>query len=162
LALLFNVAKSTINRWKKTHREFWDSIRAGKDLFDTTVVEASFLKRCTGYNFTEITREPMITKVINGDGTQEEVYKMTVTKRVRKHVTPDSRGCMDWLCNRAPDRWKKSKHVAITGQDAGPVRTESMVTVPSGPMTIAEWEAEVKEAHKHDKEIEPGQIPGNA
>jgi hypothetical protein len=37
-----------------------------------------------------------------------------------------------------------------------------MVTLPSGPMSIAQWEKEVAEARKNDKPIEPGQIPGNA
>jgi len=162
LAKLFNVQKSTINNWKKEYPEFKAALKAGKDTFDIEVVEKSFLKRCTGYNFTEITREPQITKVMHGDGTQEEVYKMVVTKRVRKHVVPDAKGCMDWLTNRAPDRWKKSKHVEITGRDGGPVKTESLVALPSGPMTIEQWEKEVKAARVHDKTIEPGQIPGNA
>ena len=160
LSKLFNVSKSTINRWKHDHPEFWDSIKAGKDVFDTTVVEASFLKRCTGYAFNETTREPQITKVMKGDDTQEEISGMVVTKRVRKHVVPDAKGCMDWLTNRAPDRWKKVKHVEITGEKGGPIKAESMVAIPSGPMSIAQWEAEVREARKADPELEPGQIPG--
>lgn len=154
LAKLFNVSKSTINRWKKAYPQFWDSIKVGKDLFDTTVVEQSFLKRCTGFYFNETTREP----TTNAQGET----KMTVTKRVRKYVVPDAKGCMDWLTNRAPDRWKKSKHVEITGEKGGPIKTESMVAVPSGPMSIAQWEAEVREARKADPEVEPGHIPGNA
>ena len=162
LANLFNVSKRTIDYWKHKHLEFLHSIKAGKNKFDTEVVEKAFLKRCTGFSYNETTRKPQITKVLKGDGSEEEVTKMTVTKRVRKYVTPDPRGCMDWLTNRAPDRWKKSKHVAITGQDAGPVKTESLVAVPSGPMTITEWEAQVREARKHDTELDPTHIPGSA
>ena len=162
LSLLFNVAKSTINEWKKNYPEFKEALKRGKDLFDTTVVEKAFLKRCTGFTYNETTREPQITKVLKGDGTEEEKYKMVVTKRVRKMVVPDAKGCMDWLTNRAPDRWKKSKHVEITGQGGGPIRTESMVAVPSGPMSIEQWEAEVTEARKHDKDFDPTQTPGRA
>lgn len=161
LAHLFDVAKSTINEWKKNHPEFKAALKEGKDFFDTEVVEKAFLKRCTGFAYNETTREPQITKVLKGDGTEEEKYKMVVTKRVRKMVVPDAKGCMDWLTNRAPDRWKKSKHVEITGQGGGPIRTESMVAVPSGPMSIEQWEAEVREARKHDKEFDPTQA-GNA
>lgn len=161
LAHLFDVAKSTINEWKKNHPEFKAALKEGKDFFDTEVVEKAFLKRCTGFAYNETTRKPQITKVLKGDGTEEEKYKMVVTKRVRKMVVPDAKGCMDWLTNRAPDRWKKSKHVEITGQGGGPIRTESMVAVPSGPMSIEQWEAEVREARKHDKEFDPTQA-GNA
>ena len=88
---------------------------------------------------------------------------MVITKKVTKHVVPDAKGCMDWLCNRAPDRWKKVKHVEITGAAGGPVQTEmKLVALPSGPMSIAQWEQEVKEARVHDKEIDPGTVPGNA
>lgn len=164
LARLFNVVKSTINEWKKTYPEFKQALKDGKDIFDTTKVEKSFLKRCTGYKFTETTREPA---TLNRQDPEDETKlieytEMLVTRRVTRHVVPDAKGCMDWLCNRDPTRWKKLKHVEITGKDGGPVKTTGMVAVPSGPMTIAEWEAEVKEARKNDLEVEPGLIPGNA
>lgn len=159
LSKLFNVSKSTINNWKKDFPEFKAALKAGKDVFDSTKIEASFLKRCTGYAFNETTREPV--KWLNPKTGLEET-KMAVTKRVRKYVVPDAKGCMDWLCNRQPDRWKKSKHVEITGDKGGPVKTESLVLLPSGPMSIEQWEKEVREARKHDKQIEPGQVPGNA
>jgi len=163
LAHLFDVAKSTINEWKKNHPEFKVALKEGKDFFDTEVVEKAFLKRCTGFYYNETTREPTPcgTKVDPESGLETEATKLVVTKRVRKMVVPDAKGCMDWLTNRAPDRWKKSKHVEITGQGGGPIRTESMVAVPSGPMSIEQWEAEVKEARKHDKEFDPTQAPGS-
>lgn len=105
---------------------------------------------------------PWGTKVDPKSGLEVEITKMMLTKRVRKVITPDAKGCMDWLTNRAPDRWKKSKHVEITGKDGGPVKTESIVAVPSGPMSIEQWETEVKEARKHDTEFDPTQFPDSA
>ena len=61
---------------------------------------------------------------------------------------------MDWLCNRQPDRWKKLKHVELSGKDGRPVKTESLVAVPSGPMSIEQWEKQVKEARENDKKAE--------
>jgi len=153
LATLFSVAKSTINAWKHDHPEFKKQMQAGKDRFDSEKVERAFYKRCTGYAFTEITREPMPVGQEEDpkSGLLREVTKMVVTKRVRKHVTPDAKGCMDWLCNRRPDRWKKLKHVEISGKDGGPVKTSGLVAVPSGPLSIAEWERQVKEAIANDK-----------
>lgn len=163
LSKLFNVAKSTINEWKKEYPDFKKALKDGKDTFDTTKVEKAFFKRCTGYKFTETTREPGIFRPQDGKPMVIENPEMVVTRKVTRHVVPDAKGCMDWLCNRMPSRWKKLKHVEITGKDGGPVKTETgMVAVPSGPMTIEEWEKEVKEARKHDTDVEPGQIPGNA
>jgi len=159
LAALFDVCRATISNWKKDYPEFKAALKRGKDVFDTEVIEKAFFKRCTGFAYNETTKEPV--EWTNPKTGQQE-SKMMVTKRVRKMVVPDAKGCMDWLTNRAPDRWRKSKHVEITGRDGGPVKTESMVAVPSGPMSIAQWEAEVKEARKTDVEIDPGQIPGNA
>ena len=163
MARLFDVSRRTIDYWKHRHLEFLRSIKAGKEKFDTEVVEKAFLKRCTGFYYNETTREPVTVDEIDPEtGDLVKVTKMMVTKRVRRCVVPDAKGCMDWLTNRAPDRWKKSKHVEITGRDAGPVKTESLVAVPSGPMSISQWEAEVAEARKKDTPVEPGQIPGNA
>ena len=161
LSLLFDVSKSTINRWKKDHPQFWDSIKSGKEKFDYEVVEKAFLKRCTGFSYNETIWEPVIVDEIDSEtGDTIKVTKMMVTKRVRKTVVPDAKGCMDWLTNRAPDRWKKVKHVEISGKDGEPIKTESLVAVPSGPMSIAQWEKEVREARKFDADIEPGHIPG--
>jgi len=161
LADLFDVSRRTIDNWKHEHIEFLRTIKAAKNEFDSEVVEKAFLKRCTGFYYNEATREPVTVDEIDPEtGDLVKVSKMIVTKRVRKHVVPDAKGCMDWLTNRAPDRWKKSKHVEITGQDAGPVRTESMVAVPSGPMSIEQWEKEVTAARKHDKEFDPAMLPG--
>lgn len=148
LAVLFDVSKSTINEWKRDYPEFKKQMQAGKDRFDSEKVERAFYKRCTGYAFTETTREPALIGCENGE---QGKARMVITKRVRKHVVPDAKGCMDWLCNRRPDRWKKLKHVEISGKDGGPVKTQGLVAVPSGPLTIAEWERQVKEAIANDK-----------
>ena len=162
LSLLFDVSKSTINRWKKDHPEFWDSIRVGKDEFDSSRVETAFLKGCIGFRYTEVTREPAAVQPVDPEtGGEPAEPRLVVTKKVSKLVLPNPRACLDWLTNRAPDRWKKVKHVELTGDNAGPVKTQSLVALPSGPMSIEQWEKEVREARKHDKVIEPGQIPGN-
>ena len=163
LALLFNVSKSTINNWKKDHPEFKAALKSGKDVFDSEKVETAFLKRCLGFRFTEVTREPAAVQETNPEtGLQVGKPRMVVTKKVSKLIVPDGKSCMDWLTNRQPDRWKKVKHVEVTGAAGGPIKTQSMVAVPSGPMSIEQWEAEVKAAREHDKDIEPGLIPGNA
>jgi hypothetical protein len=127
LALLFKVSKSTINNWKKDFPEFLDSIKEGKDFFDTTHVEKSFLKRAIGYRYTENHQEliwvddpkaKQPTKEEEEAGEKRKLKpKYLTVKKIRKEVVPDSKAAMDWLCNRNPGRWKKLKHVELTGKD---------------------------------------------
>jgi len=142
LADLFSVSRRTIDYWKHKHLEFLHTIKRAKAKFDYEVVEKAFFKRCTGYYYTETIREP------DEPGSK----KMVVIRKTRKHIVPDAKGCMDWLCNRAPDRWKKLKHIELGGKDGGPIKNQTLVMVPSGPMTIAQWEKEVKEARKAEPE----------
>jgi len=127
LAMLFNVSKSTINRWKLGHPEFWDSIKEGKDRFDCEKVEKSLLKRAIGYRYNETTQElmwvddpkavqPTIEELIKG-AKPKRIAKYVTVRKVRKEVSPDGKSAMDWLCNRNPKRWKKVKHVELTGKE---------------------------------------------
>lgn len=128
LARLFNVSKSTINEWKKDFPEFSDSIKEGKDAHDCAKVEKSLLKRATGYRFTEQTQElmwiddpkveqPSIEDQLVRGIRPKRIKKYVTTKKVRKEMAPDGKAAMDWLCNRNPSRWKKLKHVELTGKD---------------------------------------------
>ena len=157
LSLLFDVVQSTIDKWKHDFPEFKAALKKGKDKFDAEVVEKSFLKRCVGFSYNETTREPMLVDDfdnLDDEGRPGKVLKMVVTKRIRKYVVPDAKGCMDWLCNRRPDRWKKLKHVEIAGKDGASIKTQGLVAVPSGPLTIAEWERQVREALENDKKAD--------
>jgi len=132
LSKLLKVSKTTINNWKKEHPEFYAAVKKGKDEHDCEKVEASFLKRAKGFRYVETTRElqqvlsqPAPVSLQPTDGTDASThqpeavatFEMVVTKRVSKVYPPDAKACMDWLCNRNPDRWKKMKHVEVTGKD---------------------------------------------
>ena len=58
--------------------------------------------------------QPTIEEEINGARRIKKAKYVTVRK-VRKEVSPDAKAAMDWLCNRNPDRWKKLKHMELTG-----------------------------------------------
>ena len=94
LAKLFGVSKSTINKWKHDHPEFSDSVKAGKEKYDTENVEDALLKRALGYKYNEITKEvdPLSKKV-------------STSKIVRKEVAGDVKAQTFWLRNRNRDRW---------------------------------------------------------
>lgn len=81
---------------------FWGWYRQSDDLrkacavaLETTnsSVEESLLKRAMGYNYDEETYE-----LIEGE--------LLLTKRVTKHVAPDTKAILAWLYNRLPNRWR--------------------------------------------------------
>ena len=105
LAKLFDIAKSTVNKWKKEHPEFSDSIHAGKDEFDSEKVEQSLLKRALGFRYTETTRE-----CVNPAADT----KLVITKKVSKYCIPDVPAGSKWLNNRRPSRWRDKQDIELT------------------------------------------------
>ena len=81
LADLFSVSRRTIDYWKHEHIEFLRSVKAAKNKFDSEVVEKAFLKRCTGFFYNEITREPTAVDTVDPEtGDLATATKMVVTK----------------------------------------------------------------------------------
>ena len=139
LAALFNVSKSLINNWKKDHPKFYDALKKGKDEYDCEKVEAALNKRAVGFRFTETTRELDDKKSV-----------MVITKKVSKFIPPDTKAAEFWLCNRNPDRWKKLKHVELTGKGgsnlmgAEPVTAfMTMLEKLAGPEYVEKFKADL-------------------
>ncbi len=106
LALAFDTTEQTINVWKKAHPEFFESIKAGKDEFDSDNAEKSLLKRVKGFKHTEVTKEPDDNGILK------------VTKKVTKTVAPDPTSMIFWLKNRRPARWRdKQEHTIGTDKN---------------------------------------------
>jgi len=130
LAHLFNVSKTTITMWKREYPEFLTSIKDGKDIWDCATAENCLQKRVKGYEYTETTSElvPVTREVTeydeNGVPTITHIVEseMTVNKKVVKQVAPDTKAIEFFLTNRNPARWRRIKHVELTGSDGGPVR----------------------------------------
>jgi transposase len=116
LAEMFDVSKQTINTWKQKHPKFLDSIRAGKDEFDSNNVEKCLLRRAQGFEYEEITREMRgAIDVKTGEG------KLSITREVTKHVIPSVEAEKLWLINRQPHRWRDKQLHELTGPDGGPI-----------------------------------------
>lgn len=116
LAKIFKVSEATINNWKKDQPEFLESLKKGKDLYDSKTVEACLLKRAKGFRYVETTREPA-----QAADPETGKAKMVVTKRVSKLVVSDITAMIFWLKNRNPQRWKDIKRTEWTGGDGGPL-----------------------------------------
>ena len=114
LGKLFGVSAATIHTWGKLYPEFLDAIKRGKDDWDTLKVEKTLLKRAMGFSYTETTQEP--AKL----GSKE----MTVTKKVKKLVVPDTTAQIFWLKNRQPARWRDTKNIEHSGEVGLKQRTD--------------------------------------
>lgn len=102
LAGFFNVAKSTINLWKKKYPEFSDSLKKGKAVADAEVVE-SLYKRAIGIEYTE--------KKVRIDG-KKEIKE--ITKRL---IPPDPTSAIFWLKNRQKEKWRDKQEIDHQSSD---------------------------------------------
>lgn len=93
IADFFEVTEQTINNWKIEHKEFFESVRDGKDFFDSKRVENSLLKRALGY---KVTKKKFATH--EGSISDEVEYE--------EEIPPDTRAITLWLTNRNPERWR--------------------------------------------------------
>jgi hypothetical protein len=102
LADFFGVNVATIHRWKLTHQDFCDALRAGKSACDDRV-ERSLYNRAVGY-------EHDATKIFMPANATAPVYAP-----YREHVPPDVGAAMSWLKNRRGDVWRDKQDVALSG-----------------------------------------------
>ena len=94
IAKNMGIAPSTLYEWKKKSKEFSESLKKGKEVVDFEV-ENALLKRALGYEYEEETYE-------NG----------ILTKKVKKHVPPDTTAQIFWLKNRQVKKWRDKVEIA--------------------------------------------------
>lgn len=92
LADFFSIAVSTLNKWKKDHPEFMESLKSGKQIADANVAQ-SLYNRALGYTTKE-------TKIASFEG------RITDKLDVDKHYPPDPTSAIFWLKNRQPALWR--------------------------------------------------------
>lgn len=99
LAGFFGVSEQTLNSWKKRHPEFLESLKRGKQVSDTRVVQSLF-QRAIGYSHSE-------EKVFCNSG-------KVVRAQTQKHYPPDPTSAIFWLKNRDPDRWREKQQHEVS------------------------------------------------
>ena len=97
LADFFKVSETTVNNWKLAYPEFLESLKAGKDEFDVTVVEGALKHRATGYSHPAVD-----IRVVNGE---------LVQTPITKHYPPDTSAAIFFLKNRNPSRWRDKQQL---------------------------------------------------
>ena len=120
LSRAFMVDPKTIKSWLHTYPEFNEAVVEGQDYCNTGLIEKALVSRATGYDYNEDTYE---AKPNPKSKTDDDRYKMILSKRVKKHVAPSERAIEYFLNNRArfsPDqdgnpRWAHTNKLEVTG-----------------------------------------------
>ena len=100
LAKFFKVSETTINNWKKEHKEFYLALKEGKEIADANVA-ASLYRRANGYSHPDVD-----IKVIDGQIVQTELTK---------YYPPDATSAIFWLKNRQPKKWRDKQVTELEG-----------------------------------------------
>ena len=114
IAGVFEVAISTLNRWKEKYPEFMAAMKEGKDIADAEIVNALY-HRAKGFRH-------IAFKIMQFEG-------KAVTKRYVEHFPPDTTACIFWLKNRQPELWRDVNRFEHTGKDGAPIQTEEVTDV---------------------------------
>ena len=101
LADFFEVSINTIGNWQRSHPEFLEALKAGKDFADDRV-ERSLYQKAVGYTFDAV-------KILQYEG-------QPVVVPYREHVPPSDTACIFWLKNRRRAEWRDKSDLAVEGE----------------------------------------------
>lgn len=115
IAKKLDISTASLYNYKRDHVEFLEALKSSKEEADI-IVENSLYKRALGYEFEEVTQEPLYNSIsgepiLNEDGSP----KIAVTKIVRKQVVPDTTAQIFWLKNRKPQSWRDKQELEHSG-----------------------------------------------
>jgi hypothetical protein len=105
MADFFEVAVSTISKWKLDFPEFSEAVKAGKKVADMEVAH-KLHERAVGAEWTE--EQAIKIKV----GQFEERVEIV---EIRKAAPPDTTAAIFWLKNRRPKDWRDKQEVEHSG-----------------------------------------------
>ena len=94
MAEAMGIDRSTLLDWRKKYPPLSAAIKTNKDIADVAVENALY-KRATGYDYTEETWYK-----------DKDTGEMILSKKITKHVIPDTVAQIYWLKNRRPDLWR--------------------------------------------------------
>lgn len=111
------VAKATFYKYRDEHLELAELLKRNKAIVDVEV-ENALLKKALGYSVEETTRERIYVRDAEGqqilDADGMPMSELAITKKVTKHIAPDTTAQIFWLKNRKPVEWRDKKEVDVS------------------------------------------------
>ena len=95
LRVLIGISGSTFYRWQKESPELCKTVGLASNIVNGKV-ENALLKRALGYDDYDEVEE-----LVEGE--------LRVTRRIKRHIPPDTKACLEWLYSRRPDRWRRQQ-----------------------------------------------------
>lgn len=140
------IACSTLKKYKEEpdKQALADALARGREVVDV-IVENALLKKCTGYDYTEIYREYKVSK---DPDTGEQIKELVKTKETTRHVDGDVTAQMFWLANRKRAVWQYKPEPDSGSQDGetGVVELSAQDPEPTPPPElVAQAEAEMQQ-----------------
>lgn len=86
------ISVEAFRKWRKENPGIRQAIDVGTEICNAKVEKALY-QRALGYDYDEETFE-----LVEGE--------MRLTKRVTKHVPPETKAIMQWLFNKLPNQWR--------------------------------------------------------
>jgi|GEM_PF-3360107 len=115
LAMIFGVKERVISVWKNKHPRFSKALKAGRDIYDTEVVESALRTRAVGYSKTiekSIAKTKVVTDKSGMPVLDDHGEVLTYTERIETeeemYFPPDTRAIIFFLCNRNGMRWRRN------------------------------------------------------
>lgn len=135
LADFFGVTEQTVNNWKRSHKEFFESLKKGKLLADAEVAGKLF-SRATGYS------HDAVKIVADAKTGAEHIVPFT------EHYPPDTTACIFWLKNRQRDKWRDRVDSVVTGPNDGPIEAKVTHRMPGLAEAIVRAQSKATEVAK--------------
>lgn len=115
IADFFGVTEQTVNNWKESHPQFFESLKKGKALSDANVADRLY-KRAMGYSHRAV-------KIFNDNGEPMRVDYI-------EHYPPDTTACIFWLKNRQPKKWRDKIEQGFTNADGEDINPITIFQIP--------------------------------
>ena len=111
LADFFEVNEATINRWKKSHPDFCEALKKGKDTADANVASKLY-SRAIGARITIQQAHKLKQVSYHENGKKKSETEVVQVVDLDVEQPPDTTAIIFWLKNRQPDKWRDRKEVS--------------------------------------------------
>lgn len=118
IAKNIGISRSTLNEWKKKYPVISDTLKKSKEIADTEVENALYLK-CIGHKV-QLKKTFKVRKIeYNDSGRKIKEEEHLEAGEDEVYIPPDTKAIIFWLTNRAREDWKERQNIQEEQEEAG-------------------------------------------